>query len=989
MNLTPKEKAVLDLIKQDKSYKNYFFKKVSELKWFDELKKREYFKSYDETKPQEDKNRKGYFFIPQWNVLPYLEKVSQQVTILENERYIDELLNIIKDVTNYHINNNKILDNYRTWWYFVKILCNIPNNKIPMKIIDFIPVWLDSKFSNSLIAEEIISKLLPKFLAGNEKEDLIKAEKIVDFITEIKIISEYTEEQKKEIIEKNKDIFDKPEEQKTEEEKSQIKFIKADLNRKKIITIIETYLLKNYFLNKKFAEKIGEKCSEDILFKIANKINYIFKEIGDYSSVWIKSFFYYGHIYNVGKLFSLILRDMLLAKAKTNFDVTKNIFNEFLSNNFKYPLFKRLVLYVIGMEYNLYRDFFWNIIKNDLNNELFNSPYYKEEVKEILKRNIDKFSIDEKEKIKNIIEEKVPKKQHPEEKNREFHSAYSRQKWYSKLKSDNFFKPLYDKYRNITKVDDDDKDSRDIHVRIGPGPTPLKEEEVLKMSNTKLAEYLKNFKTVNYFEGPTVNALSEILKNVSQQSPDKFIDDLKPFLTTAYIYIYEMLCGIRDAWKERKIIDWGKIFEFIKEYINTNDFWEDRYTLEDDDWKATHFWIIGIISEFIKEANAEDLWAMPENYLQNAQEILFFILDRMFNEYEKIIDGKSHIDDFVSYSLNSPYGKITEALLILALRIKSIEEKTKNKQIKNWDKSIKSKYEEILKKDIVEGYVWLGVYLPNFYYLDKNWTEEKIKIIYNEKKQNWEAFMDGYLSFSRFYDHIYKLMKYHYSKAIDYDFKDSEIKKHLIEHISIAYLRGIENLEEDNSLFRIILNKWDPVQIQQVIDFFWMERDYFIEKEDDETEVPETEEIITIKNRIIEFWRWICNKYKNMQKLNEEDKKIMAELSKLTIYLPEINAENYEWLKLSAQNINCGFESSFFIEYLDKLKEKGKSVEYIGDIFLKILENCLPVFREGNIISIVEFLYKNGKKEEADKICTIYGRSENYFLKEIWNKYNN
>jgi len=79
-------------------------------------------------------------------VLPYLERVSEQVNIPGNEKYIGELLNIIRNVTQYHIEHNKKLDNYRTWWYFVKILVNIPANEIPPDIIDLIPVWLDSKF---------------------------------------------------------------------------------------------------------------------------------------------------------------------------------------------------------------------------------------------------------------------------------------------------------------------------------------------------------------------------------------------------------------------------------------------------------------------------------------------------------------------------------------------------------------------------------------------------------------------------------------------------------------------------------------------------------------------------------------------------------------------------------------------------------------------------------------------------------------------------
>jgi hypothetical protein len=161
MTLTPKEEAVLQLIKEGKEYEDYFFRKVKDVKWFEILKNEGYFAPEKAPEPK-PVDKEGYWSIPHWNVLDYLEKVSQQVTEPGNEKYIDELLNIIKDVTKYHIKNGNCLDNYRIWWYFVKILVNLPTEKITDEILDLIPVWLDSKFDNMLPATEILEKLLPK-----------------------------------------------------------------------------------------------------------------------------------------------------------------------------------------------------------------------------------------------------------------------------------------------------------------------------------------------------------------------------------------------------------------------------------------------------------------------------------------------------------------------------------------------------------------------------------------------------------------------------------------------------------------------------------------------------------------------------------------------------------------------------------------------------------------------------------------------------------
>lgn len=104
--------------------------------------------------------------------------------------------------------------------------------------------------------------------------------------------------------------------------------------------------------------------------------------------------------------------------------------------------------------------------------------------------------------------------------------------------------------------------------------------------------------------------------------------------------------------------------------------------------------------------------------------------------------------------------------------------------------------------------------------------------------------------------------------------------------------------------------------------------------------------------------------------------------------MPEINLENFEWLKISAPFVDLGYHSSFFIEYLNNLKGKGQSINFLGKVYLKMLKNATPDFRQEHILSIVEFLYMNGKKDDADKICDIYARLGFNFLRYLYDRYN-
>jgi hypothetical protein len=179
--LDKKDLKILDRMSRSSVYENKFFKEKYELKWFYELKNRGYFKPNPYTIPERSR-KDGFYYIPEWNVLKYLEKISNQVKQPGNKEFINELLNIIRDVTKYHINNDRILDNYRTWYYFVKILSNIPNERINNEIIELIPIWLDSRFETGLQGSEILKRLIPKFLDSNDKEDIEKAEKLIDIV---------------------------------------------------------------------------------------------------------------------------------------------------------------------------------------------------------------------------------------------------------------------------------------------------------------------------------------------------------------------------------------------------------------------------------------------------------------------------------------------------------------------------------------------------------------------------------------------------------------------------------------------------------------------------------------------------------------------------------------------------------------------------------------------------------------------------------------
>jgi hypothetical protein len=951
MNLDPKEEAVLEMIEKGISYENYFFKKVTNVKWFYPLKEKGYF-SPEKAPGVKPAEKEGYY-VPQWNVLPYLERISQQVNVQGNEKYIDELLMVISEVSKYQESKKQDIDNYHTWRYFVKILSNISNSKITLEIIELIPIWLNSRFDTMLPGSEIARKLLPKFLTDNP-DDIKKAEKIINYITSIKIppVSK----------EKKKDL--------KEDEKVEL--------------LVDSHFLKEVF--EKYSEDIGKKCSEKVIKDLVEKVKKLLKrkEEGTYRSFYEE----FDYLDEPLDMLTFVLKRILITKAKNDINTTQEILVDFIHDEYLY--FPKMALYVIGNNLDEYKEFFWDTLNADSDNLILkNASSFGDELKHILE-NLKGLTDEQREILKNKIEASAKLEDFKED--QELYLALYKQKFYRALSHDQFFSELHTEMKNITKYDIELRSAvGKVEISSGLGLSPLTKEEILQMSNKELVEFLSTFKTIDYWKGPSVNGLSNILKEVVKENPEKFIDDLKPFLKTRYLYIYDILWGIRDAWENKKVFDWDKLLEFIKQYMFNEDFWNDKYIIKDDDWKANHFWVLGIVGELIKKGTIDDSRSFPEKYYSKAQEIIFQILDKMLLDKKELLESRSERSDFITYTLNSTFGKITEALFILAYRVKKYEQKTKNEQPVSWEINIKNKYEELLENEIIESYVWLGRYLTIFYLLlDKKWTEKQINQISPTKKQVWEAFMQGYLNSNKIDIDLYKLMQPHCETAIEYKFKEKHSSERLVQHICFMYLQSIETINGKDGLFRKILYKWDLFHIKEVIGWFWMQRDSIMGPIEEKKKTEKTVRMEKMRELIIGFWRWVYqNKYKEKKQLKEEDKEILSELSKLTIFLEKIDGENYEWLILSAPYVHIDFNSPFFIKYLDNLKDKDKNAgKYVGEIFLKILENSSPDYDQKHIRSIIKYLYISGFKYYANKICDKYVYRGIEFLRDIYEKHH-
>ncbi|MCU4137440.1 MAG: hypothetical protein MW689_001011 [Thermodesulfobacteria bacterium] len=226
-------------------------------------------------------------------------------------------------------------------------------------------------------------------------------------------------------------------------------------------------------------------------------------------------------------------------------------------------------------------------------------------------------------------------------------------------------------------------------------------------------------------------------------------------------------------------------------------------------------------------------------------------------------------------------------------------------------------------------------------------------------------------------------MKDHYEFALSYNFKSNVYREQLIQHISLAYLISLESLKSP-SLFNKLMEKFDSDDINQIIWFFWRQKDYL--KEDNEKNKQ-------IKKRILDFWQFVYDKLKEKREehLSEKEKEILSNIVKLTVFLPELSEPYTDWLKLSTKFIkNAGTFSVFLndVEKFIKIGDRIETAKIIGELLLNVKPFTYP---KDKIKSFIKYLCETDDgevKKIAKDICEKYIKSEIFFLKEVCEKCN-
>ena len=889
-DLTVEEKSLLADIQNEPDLQSYFFKKLKGLHWLAPLYEKGYF-SIDNMPIPVPSRQEGYYQIPYWPAAIYLTNISKELNEKDNEESAQLVINIIRECTQ-HAKDREI-SNYKVWYQFSQVLPNIPYSLINEQDISVIEYWLSDPYERGITAEEIGTNFLKNLIVNDDMHDY--ALKILN------IIFSLTYNEKETGTYKRLDVS----------------FGLRDYTIRKITKDLAPLIGCNL-------QKEGLQLFKSLLTDILDKT-----DRDTWSSLWRNAVEDHPQNYSKDDAENIlvdIFRDSLLSLLDCNSEQCK-VYLEFLLNS-KYQVLKRIAIYVIGERIQELPVLVPFVFKE----EFFNDNY-RHEVWQFMHKNfshikpeINKTFIDY---IHNII---ISDENNDVD---ERGTAYRRAIWLSSIKDQSTI--LLNKYNEYveqagTEPEHPDFTSYMHSTRSIGSKSQIPLEELQKMEIPDLIQVMDSTEEGDGFRESGRSGLIKEFRSVVKNNPDAILQNINLFVDKDLAYSHQIIEGFRELWKDKEIVNWDKAWQILLDFCqlltSRDEFWSEENSRERNSYIANRHWLVSSISDLIEDGVRSDEHAFDIGFLPQSFDLIITLLSRQEGSNFDI----SH--DSVSTAINSARGKCIETLINHALRsMRQIEllEETKEDI---WNKYVDVFNEELQKQDDgeFEFVTLVANYLPNFLYMANDWVIENLPMIFNkDNHQAWVSAFNGYSYVGTVYENIYAFLRDegHFAAALDDDNLRSQVSDKIIQGAVVAFIHDFENIDGDNSLLSLIIERNQYKELHQIVWFSWTQR----KKED-----------AKLTAKILELWPLILN---NIDFESDDGRKIASDLCDWIVFVEEIDKEVYDWLDQVAPYAEYNHNSHEFLRGIHRLSDVYP--EKVQKLWLRMLEEYSYAYPENAI----------------------------------------
>ena len=920
-NLSRRQLDALDRIKQKPALQPFFFKNLKGLKWFDELENREFFKPEHHSGPVPS-DQEGYYSIPAWPVLDYLEQTAPELQQSENLNHVAKFLHVMREITRSAMADQ--VYNFRTWLCFATILRFIPIEKVTREDAEHMEYWLNDPYDHMLIGTELGDHFLRRLLVKDSTHAQDLAIRLVRALTAITWNStQYGTSEKLEAV-----------------------------------LLVKPYHLRETLgtHGRTIGEKLGDRGVDIFRDRISEMLEKSDKD--KYSSIWrpaIEDHKQNSDTVNEAEdILVSALRDSLLGYVERRATAATGYVRKLLSSDT--VLFKRVAIYAI----NVYNQELGNLVHKLVDSQYF-KYHYQHEMYHMLDKCFSEFSEEKKQKtlriIRRIAEEWKDPKQSEDIQTKQ--QAYACLIWLSAVQGKDY-KQADDLYAENIAIVGKEPEHPDFSSYIEDGGcivgevSPYSAGELVSRDVNDLFDMLRSFKEDCTWDAPSRRGLAQTLKEAIKAKPEFFKNNLAEFLDLHYVYTSHMIMAYREVWTEKQHDNWEELLNFCWTLLQSDGFWSKDASKQREDTDYSRRWVVGQISELIKEGTSNDKLAFDPSLFQTTKKIIERILEKQ--------EGESFRDvtDSVTLAINNPRGKCIESLINYALRrCRLAEKKSDNGHDELWEMELKPIFDKqiaIVQDGNYEFATLFSFYLPNLLYLSQSWTIEQLPKIFNKDNRiRWICAAQGYAYTNRLYTVVYEFLRLnnHLKDILDAGELESRYKDKVIQQFVIAYFRNDGKQDDFTEELHWLLTRWKHEEIRQLIWFIWAN---YNDKED-------------VKIKLIPLWKKISERAKLQQ---ETDKRVLSYLCKWSVFVDQPNKQIMELLLRSAPYADMEHNAYILIRELKRLVDSHP--DQVAEIFIHLLEVSAPTYEQGDIKYVISKLYEAGgeNRQKANTICDKY-----------------
>lgn len=996
---------VYGLIERDKNHEREFFRKLKKPNWLPILY------GLDVYNPNNIPNENLQYWLP----LLYLENLCEVTDTFFSSEIVEILTELIENVTK---NRNANV--------FVRRVIILLLSKFPMecninRLLLYLPEWFENNIDTGMQSMELVNNLIPSILRSDptkenieklviilrfaftiEKDESVEVWNIKDrFKSKVEnhhlsklasnqvlinriaefLTDDFLLELAERMREVNYDTFESMEDEIILKTNSKFLLETQISNENLNIKIVNHARSQDYNFTINQFERSSFDETKEIFYQellksgiptfeveliVEEKLEYLFLKLFNGNVFTIdhqnlsQRFAEGYHEDSVVEILAKILTELTGSKIKNSQNT--GVLEELLHNSkYRIPFFKNIVLHLISENWGYTKRIFLDFISKKSNYSIFSNIYLEKELYELFLKNGHNFRVDEINCLKRIIKAGPQNKERFD--NQEI-LAFWKFKWISSLRNVEFFKK---EYLTLSKKLNKTYEYFENFDILRPADKPsISSHDFALMKISEIEKYLQNLEINETENNYMISRIYEQFAKEIEQNPGRYSEEISNFQEIPTKYLYHIANGFTDAWKNKREFNWEKVLKFFDNVLSSN---VEGKSAHSNRFKSS-------VADLLSEGTTSDDYAFDLSLMPFARNIIL----HLSMETHEIYDADKKNFDYPTYTLNSTNGKLVKVLILYSLRKarNGFEVDKKNKL----EPEIESIFIKLLEEDVIDLYIQAGWYFKQLNYLNIDLVV-KITSSLSFKETFIGPFLGGYQMINPSNSlEIYEQMHPIYKMAISTELKiKSSNHVNYIRHIGVYYLWGIENLN-DGSLTSYIIENRNTHALKKLITFFWLLKNY----EENLTE----EELEIFRNKIMDFWLLVDNKFENPT--IGEDSEVLGSLFLLAKYIPKLDIIPTDLITKSIKFNNEGFLSYGLIEDLVLQMERGVpevTAIYIGKILMSMdHQKHFATKHQNGIINLVDFLYGNDQKGVANQYCNSMKKNGHEFLMSTFTSNN-